>query len=59
MTTRRFYKERAFDKGSKTGANEGDESVSGTGGIQTRNLGQGEFINIHSVIVNNAEFFLN
>lgn len=49
-TTRRFYKERASDKDFKTGANEGDESVLESGGIQTRNLGQGKFINIHSVV---------
>ncbi|XP_011880873.1 PREDICTED: uncharacterized protein LOC105569219 isoform X2 [Vollenhovia emeryi] len=32
---------RASDKDCKTGAREKEESVSGTGGTQTRNLGQG------------------
>ncbi|XP_018346353.1 PREDICTED: uncharacterized protein LOC108750969 [Trachymyrmex septentrionalis] len=40
--TRRFNTElRVFDKDCKTGANEEEEPVSGTGEIQTRNLGQG------------------
>jgi len=37
---------------TKTGANDEEESVLGTGGTQTRNLGQGEFIIVSlSVII--------
>jgi len=44
-----------FDKDCKTGANEEKEPVSGTGEIQTRNLGQGKFIIVSLSIIRFSE----
>jgi len=54
--TQQFNTElRVFDKDCKTGANEEKEPVSGTGEIQTRNLGQGKFIIVSLSIIRFSE----
>jgi len=40
-----------LDKYCKTGANDEEESVLGTGETQTRNLGQGEFIIVSLLVI--------